>query len=112
MGRFSVNNLLSINLCAFKTFIQAEAAEFLQPSKMLLNWMVRYIEYSTVGVKVMPMDIKKLSADYMLCTFSLSMLQNTIMSQSSLHFWTGSKRQSRAKSWCSISLLPQTSALY
>lgn len=75
MGGFSGTNNLCIDQRGFKTIIQAEATEFLQPSQVLLNSTVTSIEYSSVGAKVMLADGRTLSSDYVLCTFSLGVLQ-------------------------------------
>ena len=76
MGGFSEDNLLCIDQRGFKTIIQAEAAEFLKPSQVMLNSTVKTISYSDSGVQVTLVNGKKLSADYALVTFSLGVLQN------------------------------------
>jgi hypothetical protein len=75
MGGFSDSNNLCIDPRGFKTIIQAEAAEFLQPSQVSLNSTVTSIEYSSDGVKVTLADGSILTSDYVLCTFSLGVLQ-------------------------------------
>lgn len=80
MGGFSEDNLLCIDQRGFKTIIQAEAAEFLKPSQLMLNSTVKTIEYSTSGVKVTLTNGKTLSADYALVTFSVGVLQNNDVS--------------------------------
>ncbi|KLO11670.1 amine oxidase [Schizopora paradoxa] len=80
MGGFSEDNLLCIDQRGFKTIIQAEAAEFLKPSQLMLNSTVKTIEYSTSGVKVTLTNGKTLSADYVLVTFSVGVLQNSDVS--------------------------------
>lgn len=76
MGGFSENNLLCIDQRGFKTIVQAEAAEFLQPDQLMLNSTVRLIEYSKDGVQVTLVSNETLEADYALVTFSVGVLQN------------------------------------
>lgn len=76
MGGFSEDNLLCIDHRGFKTIIQAEAAEFIKPSQLMLNSTVRTISYTDSGVKVTLVNGKKLTADYALVTFSVGVLQN------------------------------------
>ncbi|KIK34778.1 hypothetical protein CY34DRAFT_812689 [Suillus luteus UH-Slu-Lm8-n1] len=75
MGGFSDENNLCIDQRGFKTIIQAEAAEFLLPQQVSLNSVVKTIAYSGDGVTVTLEDDTTLTADYMLCTFSLGVLQ-------------------------------------
>ncbi|OJA10343.1 hypothetical protein AZE42_10647, partial [Rhizopogon vesiculosus] len=75
MGGFSDTNNLCIDPRGFKTIIQAEAAEFLQPSQVSLNSTVTSIEYSSNGTTVTLADGRSLSSDYVLCTFSVGVLQ-------------------------------------
>ncbi|KAJ8583837.1 amine oxidase [Rhizopogon salebrosus TDB-379] len=75
MGGFSDSNNLCIDQRGFKVIIQAEAAEFLQPSQISLNSTVTSIEYSSDGVKVTLADSSVLSSDYVICTFSVGVLQ-------------------------------------
>ena len=77
MGGFSDDNLLCIDQRGFKVLIQAEAAEFLKPTQLMLNSTVKSISYSKTGVSVTLTSGKKLSADYALVTFSVGVLQNT-----------------------------------
>ena len=67
---------MSIDNRGFKHFIQAEAAEFLQPHQVLYNATVTNITYSSSGVSVSLADGRKLEADYAICTFSLGVLQH------------------------------------
>ena len=67
---------MSIDNRGFKHFIQAEAAEFLQPHQVLYNATVTNITYSSSGVSVTLADGRKLEADYAICTFSLGVLQH------------------------------------
>ena len=76
MGGFSEDNLLCIDQRGFKTIIQAEAAEFLQPDQLMLNSTVTSIEYSQDGVQVTLTTNETLKADYALVTFSVGVLQN------------------------------------
>ncbi|GBE87489.1 hypothetical protein BKA93DRAFT_895621 [Sparassis latifolia] len=76
VGGFSETNQMSIDQRGFKYFIQAEAAEFLLPSQVMYDATVQNITYSSDGVEVALLDGTTLSADYVLCTFSLGVLQN------------------------------------
>ncbi|EMD35053.1 hypothetical protein CERSUDRAFT_116556 [Gelatoporia subvermispora B] len=76
MGGFSDDNQMSLDQRGFKHFIQAEAAEFLQPHQVVYNATVKTISYSSHGVEVTLTNGTTLSADYALCTFSLGVLQN------------------------------------
>ena len=76
MGGFSDTNNLCIDQRGFKTIIQAEAAEFLQPYQVSLNSTVTSIEYNSDGVNVTLADGRVLSSDYVLCTFSVGVLQH------------------------------------
>lgn len=76
MGGFSEDNLLCIDQRGFKTIIQAEAAEFLTEAQVMLNSTVTNITYSDSGVNVTLTDGTTLSADYVLVTFSVGVLQN------------------------------------
>ncbi|KAG1727755.1 uncharacterized protein EDB91DRAFT_1228660 [Suillus paluster] len=75
MGGFSDENNLCIDQRGFKTIIQAEAAEFIQPQQVSLNSVVASIEYSEDGATVTLTDGTTLTSDYVLCTFSLGVLQ-------------------------------------
>lgn len=48
----------------------------MEPDQILLNHTVKNIEYSASGVKVKFEDGKELSGDYVLCTFSVGVLQH------------------------------------
>jgi polyamine oxidase len=56
--------------------MQAEGAEFLKPSQVLLQTTVATIEYSDSAVSVTLADGTKLTAQYAICTFSIGVLQN------------------------------------
>jgi polyamine oxidase len=75
-GGFSDINLMSLDQRGFKSLIQLEAAEFLKPQQSMLNATVKTISHSKDGVTVTLRDGHKLTADYVLCTFSLGVLQN------------------------------------
>ncbi|KAG1850531.1 hypothetical protein C8R48DRAFT_727486 [Suillus tomentosus] len=75
MGGFSDDNNLCIDQRGFKTIIQAEAADFLQPVQVSLNSVVTTIAYSGDGVTVTLKNGTSLTADYVLCTFSIGVLQ-------------------------------------
>ena len=67
---------MSIDQRGFKHFIQAEAADFLQPDQYMLNSTVKTISYSSNGVNVTLTSGEVFEADYVLCTFSLGVLQH------------------------------------
>ncbi|KAG1748064.1 flavin-containing amine oxidoreductase-domain containing protein [Suillus lakei] len=75
MGGFSDENNVCIDQRGFKTIIQAEAAEFLQPEQVSLTSVVTTIEYGRDVVTVTLADGTTLTADYVLCTSSLGVLQ-------------------------------------
>ena len=60
---------MSIDPRGFKTLIQAEAQTFLRAGQVRLNATVKTVAYSGAGVEVTLADGKKLSADYVICTF-------------------------------------------
>ena len=76
VGGFGGENRMSIDQRGFKHFIQAEAADFLQPNQYMLNSTVKTISYSSNGVNVTLTSGEVLEADYVLCTFSLGVLQH------------------------------------
>ncbi|KAF9806856.1 hypothetical protein IEO21_08503 [Rhodonia placenta] len=87
-GGFGDTNAMSIDQRGFKHFIQAEAAEFLQPEQLILNATVTDITYSSDGVEVTLKNGTVLTADYALCTFSLGVLQNDdVVFQPALPDW-------------------------
>ncbi|KAF4588706.1 hypothetical protein EYR40_010260 [Pleurotus pulmonarius] len=75
-GGFSDENRLSIDQRGFKTIITEEANGFLRPSQLLLNSTVKRIKYSHSGVQVTLANGTSITGDYVLCTFSLGVLQN------------------------------------
>ncbi|KAG2091612.1 hypothetical protein BD769DRAFT_1679412 [Suillus cothurnatus] len=75
MSGFSDENNLCIDQRGFKTIIQAEAADFLQPDQVSLYSVVTTIAYDRDGVTVTLENGTDLTADYVLCTFSLGVLQ-------------------------------------
>ena len=68
--------MLSIDQRGIKHLIQAEGAEFLKPSQVLLNATVATIEYSDSEVSVTLTDGTRLTAQYAICTFSIGVLQD------------------------------------
>ncbi|KAK0200983.1 hypothetical protein DFS33DRAFT_1277312 [Desarmillaria ectypa] len=78
-GGFSEDNLLSIDQRGFKTLIQLEAEEFLQPEQVVFDSRVTAISYSTDGVQVTLADGSTIEGDYALCTFSLGVLQDDVV---------------------------------
>jgi polyamine oxidase len=75
-GGFSEDNLLSIDQRGFKYLIQAEAAQFLKSSQVLLQATVTKIKYSGSTVSVTLNDGRTLTGKYAICTFSIGVLQN------------------------------------
>ncbi|KAH9856077.1 amine oxidase [Lenzites betulinus] len=73
---FSHDNLLSIDQRGFKALIKREADEFLNKGQVLLDSTVVSIERAKQGMMVTLADHTKLAADYVLCTFSLGVLQH------------------------------------
>lgn len=69
-------NEMSTDQRGFKTFIQAEANEFLKPAQLSLNATVKKISYSSNGASVTLTDGRRFTADHVLTTFSLGVLQN------------------------------------
>ncbi|KAK0444694.1 amine oxidase [Armillaria borealis] len=74
--RPSKDALLSIDERGFKTVVQAEAAEFMQPSQIMFNSTVMDISYSNGEVSVTLDDGHVIYGAYVLCTFSLGVLQH------------------------------------
>ncbi|KAL1740880.1 amine oxidase [Schizophyllum fasciatum] len=90
---YGEDNLLSVDQRGFKHFIQAEAATFLQPHQIVYNATVSSVDWSAPsrrlsdGSTYAPREAAppiivtlangtKLDADYVICTFSLGVLQN------------------------------------
>ncbi|KAK3170165.1 hypothetical protein OEA41_009551 [Lepraria neglecta] len=65
----------------FNAFIKGTAATFLKPNdpRLLLNTIVTNISYSDTGVTVYNQDGSCIDADYAICTFSLGVLQNDVV---------------------------------
>ncbi|KAH7032746.1 flavin-containing amine oxidoreductase-domain containing protein [Microdochium trichocladiopsis] len=75
--QFSDENEFIIDQRGHNTWIKGEASEFLQPNdeRLLLNSIVKTIEYSSKGVRVTLENGDCIEADYAVCTFSLGVLQ-------------------------------------
>lgn len=67
---------MALDQRGFKHFLDAEAAEFLQPHQLRVNATVKTIKHSSKGVTVELANGETLHADYALCTFSLGVLQH------------------------------------
>ena len=67
---------MSLDQRGFKYFIQAEASEFLQSHQVRFNATVRNVTHSDSGVSVTLVGGETIYADYVLCTFSLGVLQH------------------------------------
>lgn len=76
MGGFGDDNQMALDPRGFKYIIQAEAAEFLQPSQLRTNSTIKMIRHADSGVSVELESGEVLHADYALCTFSLGVLQH------------------------------------
>ncbi|KAI5824079.1 amine oxidase [Schizophyllum commune Tattone D] len=79
------DNFLNIDQRGYKHFLQAEAATFLQPDQIVYNATVRSVDWDhhssehsthTHPVNVTLANGTTLTADYIICTFSLGVLQN------------------------------------
>ena len=68
---------MSIDQRGFVHIAQAEAAEFLQPQQVIYNETVNLIEYGEDSVTVHTTGGMTITADHVLCTFSVGVLQNT-----------------------------------
>ncbi|KAI0087580.1 amine oxidase [Irpex rosettiformis] len=73
---FSEQNAMSVDGRGFKTILQSEARSFLREDQIRLNATVDLISYSDDGVEVRLTDGQTLSADHVICTFSLGVLQH------------------------------------
>lgn len=79
---------MCIDQRGFKYIAQAEAAEFLQPQQLILNQTVDLIEYSKDVVTVHTTSGHTITADHVLCTFSVGVLQNNdVVFQPALPSW-------------------------
>ncbi|KAI0049732.1 amine oxidase [Auriscalpium vulgare] len=88
VGGFSEDNLFAIDSRGFKHLIHAEADTFIVPGQILLNSTVRSIKHSNDGVEVTLVNGTTLNADYVICTFSLGVLQNDdVVFEPSLPGW-------------------------
>lgn len=58
---------------------QAEAAEFLQPQQVIYNQTVNLIKYGEDSVTVHTTGGMTITADHVLCTFSIGVLQNMVV---------------------------------
>lgn len=67
---------MSIDQRGFVYIVQAEAAEFLQPRQVIYNQTVNLIEYGKDNVTVHTTDGLKITAEHVLCTFSVGVLQH------------------------------------
>ncbi|KAL2058091.1 hypothetical protein ABVK25_001709 [Lepraria finkii] len=65
----------------FNAFIKGTAATFLKPNdpRLLLNTIVTNISYSDTGVTVYNQDGSCIDANYAICTFSVGVLQNDVV---------------------------------
>ena len=68
---------MCIDQRGFAYIAQAEAAEFLQPQQVIYNETVNLIEYGRNNVTVHTASGLTITADHVLCTFSVGVLQNS-----------------------------------
>ncbi|THU89648.1 hypothetical protein K435DRAFT_969007 [Dendrothele bispora CBS 962.96] len=80
--QFSDENNYVFDQRGFNAFVIGEGSTFLKPndSRLLLNTVVENVTYSADGVIVHNADGSCVSADYAICTFSLGVLQNDVVS--------------------------------
>ncbi|KAG8215259.1 hypothetical protein J3R82DRAFT_8813 [Butyriboletus roseoflavus] len=76
-GGFSDVNEMCIDQRGFAYIAQAEAADFLQPQRVIYNETVYLIEYGEHNVTVHTTSGLTITADHVLCTFSVGVLQNS-----------------------------------
>ncbi|KAF8553637.1 amine oxidase [Imleria badia] len=76
-GGFSDVNQMCIDQRGYMYIAQAEAAEFLQPQQVIYNQTVNLIKYDEDGVTVHTTGGMTITADHVLCTFSVGVLQNS-----------------------------------
>lgn len=67
---------MSIDQRGFVYIAQAEAAAFLQPQQVIYNETVNLIEYGIDNVVVRTTGGLTITADHVLCTFSVGVLQH------------------------------------
>ncbi|KAI0698247.1 amine oxidase [Cytidiella melzeri] len=85
---FSEQNAMSVDRRGFKTILQSEARSFMREDQVLLNSTVSVVSYSETGVQVTLTDGRTLSAEYVICTFSLGVLQhNDVLFEPPLPMW-------------------------
>jgi polyamine oxidase len=79
--QYSDENNFVFDPRGFNTIIKGEASTFLKKNdkRLLLNTIVKEIDYSNTGVKVTNKDGSCIQADYAICTFSLGVLQNEVI---------------------------------
>ena len=68
---------MSIDQRGFVYIAKAEASQFLQPQQIIYNQTVNLIEYGEDGVTVHTTGGMTITADHVLCTFSVGVLQNS-----------------------------------
>src|SRR6266536_6033970 len=79
--QYSDENNFVFDSRGFNAFIKGEASTFLTPNdpRLLLNTIVKEIDYSDNGVMVTNKDGSCIQAEYTICTFSLGVLQNEVV---------------------------------
>ncbi|KAF4312532.1 Amine oxidase [Botryosphaeria dothidea] len=79
--QFSEENNFVIDQRGFNAFVLGEASTFLKAndSRLLLNTVVDSISYGSEGVTVHNSDGSCISAAYAICTFSVGVLQNEVV---------------------------------
>ncbi|PSN64925.1 polyamine oxidase-like protein [Corynespora cassiicola Philippines] len=79
--QYSEDNNFVIDQRGFNYWLKGIASTFLRPNdtRLLLNTIVTDIEYSSDGVTVSMEDGSCIEAEYAICTFSLGVLQNEVV---------------------------------
>ncbi|PHH71068.1 hypothetical protein CDD82_6765 [Ophiocordyceps australis] len=80
-GYFSPDNLFVTDQRGYSAFVEGEASTFLKAhdKRLLLKTQVTKIDYSEQGVTVHNADGSCVSAAYAICTFSLGVLQSSVI---------------------------------
>ncbi|KAI7849745.1 hypothetical protein BDC45DRAFT_448237 [Circinella umbellata] len=83
VGTFPFGNEFVIDNRGFNYILQQEASQYLREKdhRLLLNTLVTHIDYSSIDglVKIKTNNSHEIVADYVLCTFSLGVLQSDLV---------------------------------
>ncbi|KAF2124440.1 polyamine oxidase-like protein [Dothidotthia symphoricarpi CBS 119687] len=79
--QFAEENYFSVDQRGFNTWLKTQASSFLEANdtRLMFNTVVTDINYSETGVTVTNEDGSCIEADYAICTFSLGVLQNDVV---------------------------------